>query len=366
MTRLQLTTRLRSRRSSYCPWPCGLKIPIDGVGTSNRTLFSIEHQLADNFLLEASYIGNVGRKLIQILQDNPGIYGPGATAANIETRRRYDTGQISSVIYDQNEGNSSFNALEIAVKKRLSKSYMFESGYTLSKTLDNSSVDESGAANYQNPFNLHGDWGLADFHRKHVLTVSGVWNLPSLSQYPAMVRDVFGKWEFSGLVIFESGLPFNVVSGKDNSLTAVGNDRPNLLGNPQLPGGRSHAQMVAEFFNTSMFKANPTGQYGNAARNILTGPKTIEPDLGLFKNIPMMGDKLNWQFRAEFFNAVNHTNLGNPVATFTSAAFGQIQSIVGNPRQIQFGLKVVILTRGGDSRLIRGAVGHPTWGTTVS
>ncbi len=311
----------------------------------NRTAYvqsytlSIQHELTPNNLLELDYMGNGGRRLVGLLQINPAIYGPGATAANIEQRRLYNPGQISSVVDNRNGFNSSYNALAVVYTRRFTNNLLIRSNYTWSRSIDDTSVAESGSSFFQNPFDPQADKGLADFHREHVFAASWVWDLPALSHFSAVPRWIFGNWEASGLATVGSGLPFNIVTGGNNSLTAVGNDRPNLVGNARLPGGRSRPATVKEFFNTSAFVPNAIGQFGDVGRNMLTGPGYADVDFGMFKNIPL-GEARSLQFRSEFFNLFNRPNFGQPVSSLSSPAFGQIQS-TNNARQIQFGMKAI-------------------------
>ncbi|MEO6910949.1 MAG: hypothetical protein ABI158_08500, partial [Edaphobacter sp.] len=95
---------------------------------------------------------------------------------------------------------------------------------------------------------------------------------------------------------------------------------------------------ISKFFNTSAFVANAPGQYGNAGRNIITGPGLANVDLSLVKNFPIGEHFGRVQFRSEFFNAFNHTNLGQPNGTLINSTFGKIQT-AGDPRILQFALR---------------------------
>jgi Carboxypeptidase regulatory-like domain len=323
-----------------------LPVSMWAADMHNRTSYvesytlSIQQQLTPDDLVEVDYMGNAGRKLIGLLQVNPAIYGPGATVNNIEQRRLYNPGQISSVTDNRNGYNSSYNGLAIVYRRRLARNFLIDANYTWSRSIDDTSVDESGSSHFQNPFNPFADKGLADFHREHVFAASGVWHLPTMEQYSRPLRWVLGNWEASGLTTWESGLPFNILTGGNNSLSAVGNDRPNVVGNPRLPSGRSTAQTNAQFFNTAAFVTNAIGQFGNAGRNLLTGPSYADVDTGIFKNIRFT-ERFSFQFRTEIFNLFNHPNFGPPVVTESSPAFGQIQSTVGTAREIQFGGKFI-------------------------
>ena len=134
-----------------------------------------------------------------------------------------------------------------------------------------------------------------------------------------------------------SGLPVYVTSGRDFSLTGVGFDRPDLSGNPE----RSHASredMIQMFFNTAAFVANQPGKYGNAGRNLFSGPASSTTNLALSKTFPISERLGRIQFRSEFFNALNQVNFGQPEARLVNQNFGRIQT-AGSPRIVQFALR---------------------------
>jgi hypothetical protein len=297
---------------------------------------SIQRQLPQDMGLEVSYIGNVGRKLSQGYQFNPAVYSPGATLANTEARRRYYPGQVGSMNRNTAGGNSSFNSLAVVLHKRFSKSYLIDANYTWMRSIDDS-YGVSGYNVYQNPDSLASDRALSDWHREHVFSASWVWYSPKLSRMPSLARYTIGGWEFSGLLRLATGNPFNVLAGRDNSLTAVGGDRPNVIGDPKLPTNRPRSQLVAQYFNPSMFQANAPGTYGNVGRNALIGPGSANVDVGLSKIISVR-ERHQFQLRGEFFDLLNRPNFGNPVANLVSPAFGRILSATTS-RQIQLALK---------------------------
>jgi hypothetical protein len=136
-----------------------------------------------------------------------------------------------------------------------------------------------------------------------------------------------------------SGAPVNILSGVDNSLTGVGWDRPDLIGDPT----RSHANhndLIQAFFNTAAFVANQPGRYGSTGRNILNGPKQGTLDLSLSKSFAISDRLGKIQFRTESFNTLNQVNFGQPVPQLNNRNFGKVQS-AGDPRILQFALRYV-------------------------
>ena len=154
------------------------------------------------------------------------------------------------------------------------------------------------------------------------------------------MKQAFGGWELTGIFSASSGAPLTVRAGVDQSLTGQGLDTADLVGSWRFTQDRARARQVQQWFNTSAFALPALGTYGTSGINIVSGPAMSNLDLALFRNIRIR-ERFNIQFRAEFFNALNHPVLGNPNTTFTSATFGQITSTQTAPRVGELGLKLL-------------------------
>ena len=193
-------------------------------------------------------------------------------------------------------------------------------------------------ASANNPNNPLNDKGLADADRPHAFVASYVWNLPRFNNSPAVVKYLLGGWQHNGIVALYAGTPFSVVSGIDNSLTGVNQDRTDLIGTPSLTSG-AKGERIARYFNTAAFALNREGTFGTSGRNILRVPGSVNIDMSVFKNIPLW-EKHTFQLRGEFFNVPNRTNLGGLNANFSATTFGRITG-AGNPRIVQIALKYI-------------------------
>jgi len=142
----------------------------------------------------------------------------------------------------------------------------------------------------------------------------------------------------SGITSLTTGAPFNVRTGRDNSLTAAGNDRPDLVGDPFLSRGRSRGEQIAQFFNTNAFAPNAIGRFGNLGRNTMYGPRFANSDVAVMKNFTI-SERFRLQFRSEFYNVFNQVNFDLPNSTVTATPFGRLASAQA-PRVIQFALKL--------------------------
>jgi hypothetical protein len=147
-------------------------------------------------------------------------------------------------------------------------------------------------------------------------------------------------WMVNTMVTWQSGFPFTVTSGRDNSFTGINRDRADFLGgDPNLGSDRPHGEMVAQYFDTSKFVPNAIGTFGNSPKNMLRGPRYFNTDVALLK-VTNVTQRVGVQFRAEFFNLFNNVNFNAPNSNVSSAQFGRITSAL-DPRIIQFGLKLL-------------------------
>jgi hypothetical protein len=301
--------------------------------------FTLEREAWAGLLLRASYVGNLGRRLSYNYDPNYARYAPGATTGNIQQRRPYQN--FGSILVADSGSNSSYHALQLSVERRLSRGFSFELNYTWSKAIDEFSEDTVPGQSVSIPIPLDRRAGraVADFDNTHRLVSSWVWQLPAFKAAPAAARALIGGWETGGIATIRSGFPFSVRSGSDRSLSGVGGDFADIIGDPNLPSDRSKGDKIARYFNPAAFVPAAPGTFGNAPRNLLRGPGSINFDLSAMKNIPIH-ENIRMQFRAEFFNAFNNVNLSAPFATVnTPSRFGRIES-ADSPRIIQFALKL--------------------------
>ena len=320
-------------------FPMGLftvPAPVLTLPYVHQMSLSVERALPGAMVVKAGYVGKLAHNLLRMVQKNPAVYIPGqSTTANTDSRRILMPGIYTSFREVATNSNAAYHSLQLSVNRRFSNGLTFLTAYTLGKLLDYYSAQNLGTTP-QDPLDHRADRARSDEDRTHVLTGSFVYEMPAWRQQQGILGKVFGGWEFSGIVSLASGLPVWVRSDRDNSLTGVGFDRPDLVGDPV----RSHSSrddMIAQFFNTSAFVPNQPGRYGNAARNIFSGPAHSSTDLALSKNFRISeGTKL--QFRTEFFNAWNQVNFGAPEARLANRNFGRILS-AGSPRILQFALK---------------------------
>jgi hypothetical protein len=304
---------------------------------------TVERELGKNWLVSMAYVGNKGTHLSTAVdgganEANPAIYIPGqSTEANTQQRRidpNFGNVGLYGSLY-----NSNYNALQLNLEKRFSHGFSVLGNYAWSKMIDN--FGYYGGFN-TNPFNPNFDRSLSNDDVPHVIHFSGIWQVPN-PKMTGLAGGFLKGWELTSIVTWRSGFPFPILSGIDNSFSGVGVDRADFIGTSlsqaRLDPGRSHGQLVQEYFNPAVFVPNAVGTFGNSGRNILRDPGFFTTDFGVVKDTRIT-ERARIQFRAEFFNLFNNVNFGRPDNSIADSTVAQITS-AHDPRIVQFALKLL-------------------------
>jgi len=335
---------------------------------------NIQRSFGSDLLFEIGYVGTKGTKLPRFVEANPAIYIPGvdaggkpiSTSDNADQRRIHSGCTLdpasppctySSTGFIEGIANSSYNALEASLSKRFSHGISFLASYTYSKSIDDaSSFNMTGSASKpvagendlaQNPFDLAAERGRSLFDSRHRLVLSYQWSLPFWRQPHAWYQQILGNWQVNGIATLMSGTPFTVfdstdfsVQGSAPEISGFFSNRPNLVAGQNPNSG---PRTPNDWLNKNAFQQvihdpnSPVQQFGTAGRNIAQGPGYANWDFSAFKNIRMAESK-EFQFRAEFFNILNHTNFRLPDSDISSPTFNHILA-AQSPRLIQLALK---------------------------
>jgi outer membrane receptor protein involved in Fe transport len=319
---------------------------LSAMYTQNVSL-TVERQIFSDTMVQAAYVGNFARKVLNTFQFNPARYIPGRDERGnaLSTTGNTDARRLLAPTYGgfrgfSSEANSNYNALQTLVNKRMSKGFTLLAHYTWSKAIDDVCTSEvASGCRQQNPFDRAGSRGLGDYDRRHVAVFSYLYELPGFRQSHAVVQHALGGWQIAGMNRIESGSSFSIQTGSDASLTGVGFDRPDVVGDWRLEGGRSKADEIARWFNTAAFRRNNPGEYGNSGRNIIIGPGSLTWDVSLQKTFAVAGENHKVEFRTDLFNLLNHANLNSPQASLASSqSFGKITG-ASSGRIVQFALR---------------------------
>jgi hypothetical protein len=226
--------------------------------------------------------------------------------------------------------------MQLSLQKRFSAGFTFRANHTWSKALGN--YDNSGIVPWFLPDGDKWAYGPQSIDRRHRFTMSWVWDLPTTGASNGFVRHLLNGWQWTGIGQYQTGSPLTIESGRDNSLDGLGDDRAQLTGESIEPAAGSDKRVI---FNAAAFARNDLGTFGTVGQGTLTGPHIYSFDMGIFKRFAIT-ERVNLQFRSEYFNIFNQVNFADPNTSF-GGGFGtstSTQSFAGDPRILQFGLKL--------------------------
>ena len=357
----------------------GLRTPYSQIW-----FLGYQQEITPNFLIEVNHTGSLGRKLMT----GDTINRPFSVPLSEGTFSLYNP-DLPNISYRANQGHSDYVALGVGLNRCWSKGVQFQVSYTYSRTRDvqsdplgrraargterrGSLVDTDVFFNptswFTRQFDPSADYGRSDFDQPHNLVFNVVAEAPKFHGW----RRLLGGWQVATIAGFRSGFPFSVITGETflpesggllfaNRADFLGQnlDEAFLPNRPAIPGG-------VVLLDKTKFDVPPDGEIGNVPRNAFRGPGFWNVDFSFSRSfaLPRLGEQGRLQFRAEFFNLFNHTNLNTPdpflesmrpvelgglVPSFGEATFGRQgfgSSVPGasplneQPRRIQFGVKI--------------------------
>jgi len=301
------------------------------LGYQQQASFGVQHQFGSTFVVEADYNWQKNTKF--------------ATFRNLDSPLQHGTfllpyPQYSYITYLTNIEYGNYDALLVRAEKRLSAGLSLITAFTWSKNLDNISTGDAAGApgdpGFQNQYCFHCDYGPSASNFGHRFVQSVVYDVPSLGQN-ALLKNLVGGWELSGIFTYQGGFPVTPLISGDNSETLTYADRPNVIPNVPLYVAGNHDP--AQWFNPAAFELAPLGQFGNAGKGIIRGPNLIDLDFALMKNIHVR-EHYQLQLRGEAFNIANHPNFASPNPYINTPSAGSIGSTTTTSRQIQIGAKL--------------------------
>ena len=326
---------------------------------------NIQREIFEATVLSVGYVGSHGVNLITGSEQNPVPYTIDSSGVYHFTRNTVGSGRdnpaLSGFSLGVNGTNSRYDSLQSSLNRRLSKNIQAQISYTYSKCLGTGdatlgSLSGNSPTLYSNPHYWQADYSVCGYNVTQALRVNSLVDLPFHGN-----RLIEG-WQISGILAANTGLPFNVTDGVDQSNQINATPRPNY--NPSAPAttinGVSYPACnntpivgtTGMWFNPNCFSPEAFGTLGNFSREGLYGPGLVNLDMALLKSTRIR-ENVTLQFRAEVFNILNHTNLaypasalytGTPSATATlghNATAGQITSYASPSREIQLGLKLI-------------------------
>ena len=327
--------------------------------------FTIQRQLAGNTVLSVGYIGSRANHLPRSVDDanqvplslvtiSPdGLLFP-ATGPIQRINPFY--GRVAATFW---QGWSTYNSLEVDFTKRFSRGIGLGASYTYSKSMDigsNTFSDNESNNTSGSPYAFYTpiQKGPSDFNIANRFVLNYTWDVPTPSSFAGASRALLGGWQLGGIFTAETGPPFSVIMDVDRARTgdsrvrsSSGGQRPNYNNIPGCTPNAINPGNPSNYLKLQCFSFPALGQLGDLGRNTLTGPGLVDFDFSLFKNWPLWREKMNLQFRSEFFNVLNRPNF-QMGKTFVLDGKGNVipdAGVIPSPtltpaREIQFALKL--------------------------
>jgi hypothetical protein len=337
----------------------------------NQWSLGVQRELAQNLVFDISYLGSSGHKLPLGININQAllpsaqcIATPAAAGCSVNARRPFQGFGSITGGFISSAGNSNYHGLTLRIERRFNNGLSFLSSYAWSKSIDDgggisTGSDSSGGA--QNVRNLRAERAVSDYDVGHRYVLSYVYDLPfgkgkRFAPGSGVVDAFVSGWQMTGILTMQTGRPFTVLTGTDQSATGDATNRPNIIGdwrveNPTPTRWFNPCTRLANGTlrncganDTPAWQQNAAGTFGNAGRNLIRGDGLHNFDIGVQRFFRIIeGHQL--QFRAEVFNLTNHPNFFFPTASLASSAFGTVTRAAntgtGAQRQIQLAVKYI-------------------------
>ena len=309
---------------------------------------NVQQSLGSNYAITAGYMGSKGSDLNIERNYNQPINGV-RPYATLSSASPIDPGMpLANILIYESDGNSSYQAASVNLKKYMTKGLQFDASYTYSKSIDDNSRNVQGLV-IQNSYNIRGDRGLSDFDARNHFVISGVYQLPFKG---SRLKE---GWELSIIDTAQSGNPINFHLS-NTSFAGAAVLRPNVTGpitTGLSPATNGSAVNVTYIQNPSVFinqgtTAGTTLGFGNLGRNVVIGPGFFDTDFSLAKFTNIKGDgRVVLETRIDAFDILNQANFTQPISTVGSSTFGLITGGTrfpagdgGSSRQFQLSIKL--------------------------
>jgi len=342
---------------TYDPYK-GFQDPLDYAWD-----LAVEQQLTGSLSLRTAYVATHGSHEWQDLELNPSPIGGGLRKFNqTPTCTATNSCYPGTITAANTGGNTSFNSLQISAEQRVRYGLTVLFNYTWSKALNNMPWNQAATSIGNNNSFVYPiyypnfkalDHGPADFDHRNILAASYVYTVPRfLNDAPSVARYIVNGWETSGIVQYRSGDPLTIFSGNSNADGSQQNrDRAVYSGSGAY--GNSACAVGAincvSWLNQTAFSNPAAGTFGNVVKGSFVGPHYVDWDATLVRKFPIT-ERTYFRFEADYFNLMNHTNLGDP-GTTVGSSLGKITSTSpqlwagtapqNDPRIAQLGLKLI-------------------------
>lgn len=329
--------------------------------------FGVQRALAARSVLSLAYVGNVEHYQSDAVNTNLPAFNqlPALSVSSGAYNTLLPYLGYHAILTDQDEGNSSYNSLQIELHSHLRNGLQLQGAYTFSRAIDPSTGSGGDGFDLDTVSNPYAGWsydrGPSVFDRTHVAFVNFIYDLPFFrNSQSGFLKSSLGGWQTSGVVTMESGAPLNLGVSGSTVCSFVPNCavRPNLTGKISYPKSKatlSSGNNTMQWFDPTAFSIAPvsTGSsvatFGDLGHNALRGPGRDNWNLALFKTFPLV-EQSHIELRAEAYNVWNHTQFsantvgggasGGIGSSLAGTDFGKVNSAY-DPRVFQFGAKII-------------------------
>jgi hypothetical protein len=296
----------------------------------------VQRQLYPRGMIDVSYVGSAGDNLIQPVDINQPQPADVVRIGVLNSARPFIG--YGTINMRQTTAKSRYSGLLVGFRHDQGRAGLLSIAYTLSRTKTDATNDRDAIDLPQNPLDLAAEYAIARTDRTHVFTANYVYELPFFRDSDPLLKATLGGWQISGITQMWSGQPVSrIINGNTNgSRQGI---RVNQISDP-LSGIPADVIGGVYVFNPAAFARPADGTYGNTGRSIFRLPGVHQWDITLSKNwYPVQ--ELRLQFRADFINAFNHTQL-DPAQVQNSSTQARFGQIIGTraPREIQLGFRV--------------------------
>ena len=350
-------------RPTQAGYPSGLNVPANFNPLNGRVNHipndletghvqswhvTVQRELPGNFVVDLAYVGNRSDHLMILADLNQARPNANGENTPLQNRRPIQGYQFIQTAFDGGRGD--YRAMQVKVERRYSDGLYFLNSYTWSRARDNASghLETANGDNSRVNFaDLESEFGISGYNQPHNNTTTVVWEIPYGrdrrwgSNVNAAANAVLGGWRVTAINTMTSGVPVSLTyaPAANFSVSGVPTYRPNVTGDIYTPEDQ---RTVSNYFNAAnvVIPTDSSQPFGNAARNIATGPRSHMLDMGLHKGFQLPFAQSRLEFRIEVFNVLNRANFGAPNGNRSSTAFGTITTLATTPRQVQLGIKV--------------------------
>jgi hypothetical protein len=293
----------------------------------------VERQFGRDFVVSADAVGTVMNNLSVLRNLNQPL--PGTRDAN----GPLPYPNFGHIQWREMTGEGTYRGVDLSFEKRFSQGYSYRASYTIGRARDNASEHLASENDRpQNGRDLDSWEGPSNLDIRHRVVANFIVELPFGEDKPfvqsGLASQILGGWLVSGIYSARTGRPFTVLQGGQGQNVGAGaNGLPNLVGDPKGP------ETVEQWFNLAAFEQVPAGAFGNAGRNIVRGPGWVTFDMSVQRRIDFT-DRVNATLRWDVFNVFDRANFGLPERNIAAATAGVIATLAGDPRIMQFSLRI--------------------------